>query len=90
LKIDKYIKDISDRLDDISSNNGNGNNSNVKFDDRYKIDKYDDEYYLDIGQDPPRFKYYRQARAEKWEVLDHAPSDTDPSITLDEIEYGLK
>jgi hypothetical protein len=90
LKIDRFIKEISDRLDDIS--NGNYDDGGSNDDDRYKMDKYDDEYYLDIGQDPPRFRYYRQARAEKWNALahEHKPSDTDPSITVDEIEYGLK
>ena len=47
MKIDKYIKDVSNRLDNIS-NNGNGSNQDDK-----KIDKYDDQYYLDIQSEPP-------------------------------------
>jgi hypothetical protein len=77
---------VSDRLDNIA----NGNDD----DDKYRIDKYDDEYYLSIGEDPPRFTYYRQARAERWKALQeqghHKPSDTDPGVTQEEIDFGLK
>jgi hypothetical protein len=55
----QYIKSISDRLDDISSTgNDNYDDGSSTNDDSYKIDKYDDEYYLDIGSEPPRFAYY--------------------------------
>ena len=87
VKIDRFIKDISARLDDISSNGkydddgGSSSNNNDAYNNR--IDKYDDEYYLDIGQDPPRFKYYRQARAEMG-------NDYDSTITEDELAYALK
>jgi hypothetical protein len=90
MKIDRYIKNISDRLDNISNDNGNAASN----EDRYRIDKYDDEYYLTIGEDPLRFRYYRQARAEKWKALQeqghYKPSDTDPSYTQDEIDFALK
>jgi hypothetical protein len=85
LKIDKYIKDISDRLDNIISSSSTN-------DDSYKkIGKYDDEYYLDQNRDPPRFLLYRQARAEKWEASGpHGPSEYDDTITQDELDYALK
>lgn len=95
MRIDRFIRDISDRLDNIANGNGSSNNhsdgSNYNYDYDYGLHNYDDEYHLDIGQDPPRFKYYRQTRAKKWEALGpHEPSDTDPSITQDEIDFGLK
>ena len=85
MKIDKYIKDVSDRLDSIS-NNGNDHDNNS-----HKIDKYDDEYYLDQNRDPPRFYLYRQARGEKWQACEpHGMSDYDKTITQDELDYRLK
>jgi hypothetical protein len=78
LKIDRYIKDLSYKLNSFS-NNGNGNN-----------DDKDDDYYLDIGSEPPRFLYYRHVRAQEWEALGHKGSDYDGSIAQDELDYALK
>jgi hypothetical protein len=85
LKIDKSIDNLHERIDEIESTAATNDNDN-----NYGPDKYDDEYYLDIGQEPPRFAYYRQARAEKWEASNHKPSDYDTSITQDEIDFALK
>ena len=52
----------------------------------------DDEYYLNIGSDPPRFLYYRHVRAQEWEKLEHKPWDHayDYRITQDELDFRLK
>jgi hypothetical protein len=52
LKIDRYIKDISDRLNSAAAVAG------------VNIDYYDDQYYLEIGTEPPRFGDYWAARAK--------------------------
>jgi hypothetical protein len=84
LKIEKHVKDMSRRLDSFS---GEGNNK----DNVYGLYKHDDEYYLDIGSEPPRFAYYRHIRGEKWKALgEHKPSEYDHSITQDELDYALK
>src|SRR4051794_22136573 len=75
---------MSDRIDSIS--NGNGHDE----DDSYGLHKHDDQYYLDVGRDPPRFVYYRHVRAEKWDALEDKPSECDHSITQDELDYRLK
>ena len=84
MKIDKQVRNISNKLDSIS-NNGNG-----KY--KHHEDGDDgDEYYLSIDSEPPRFLYYRQVRAEKWEASGpHGPSEYDDSITQDELDYALK
>ena len=87
MKIDKHIKDFSKRLDNVS---GNSNNDEEDGDDSYGLYKHDDDYYLDIGSEPPRFAYYRHIRAEKWKALGHKPSEYDNSITQDELDYALK
>ena len=61
MKIDKDIKSLWDKANNLA--NGNGHSSAA--DDEIII--YDDEYYLDRGLTPPRFQAYRQAR---WEKLD--------------------
>jgi hypothetical protein len=86
LKIDKYVKDLSRRLDSFSGNDNNDNNN----DNSYGLYKHDDDYYLDIGLEPPRFVYYRHIRAEKWKALVQKPSDYDHSLTQDELDYYLK
>ena len=56
-------------------------------------DDDDDDYYLAIGSEPPRFRYYRQIRAEKWKALGHKPlldEDYDHSITQEELDFILK
>jgi hypothetical protein len=93
LKTDKFIKDISQRIDNISNNgNGNCNGCSSNNDDEYKIDKYDDQYYLDIGSEPPRFAYYRHIRVEQ--CTDDCRKKTYAciidSITQDELDYALK
>jgi hypothetical protein len=85
LKIDKYIKDLSKRFEIFS---GTGNND--EYDDSYGLYKHDDDYYLDIGSEPPRFAYYRHIRAERRKALGHKPSEYDHSITQDELDYALK
>jgi hypothetical protein len=92
LKTDRQIRDISDRLYAISSsNNGNGDNNGNGNGHNNGHNKRDDDYYLNLGRDPPRFYLYRQARAEKWEESGpHAPSDYDMTVTEDELAYALK
>ena len=87
MKIDKYIKDLSKKLDSFSNGNGNYDEE-----DSYGLTKHDDEYYLDIGSEPPRFAYYRHVRAEEWEALGHKPWDReyDSRITQDELDFVLK
>jgi hypothetical protein len=84
LKIDKYVKDLSKRLDSFSAN---GNN-----DDSHGLSKHDDEYYLDIGSEPPRFAYYRHVRVEKCddEWRKKTLECVHDSITQDELDYYLK
>jgi hypothetical protein len=86
LKVDRYAKDLSKKLDNFS--NGNGNYD----DDGYVLYKHDDEYYLDRGSEPPRFAYYRHVRAEEWKALGHKPWDHeyDNRITQDELDFILK
>jgi hypothetical protein len=59
LKIDKYVKDLSKRLDSRfpSPDIGNGNNE----EEEERIVK-DDDYYLERNLEPPRFAYYEAAR----------------------------
>jgi hypothetical protein len=86
LKIDKQLRDISNKLDSIS-NYGNG-----KYKHHDDSDDYDEDfYYIDRNDIPPRFLLYGRTRAEKWEASGpHQPSDFDESITQDELDYGLK
>ena len=46
MKTDKHIRDISDRLDRISSNDYGNGRGDIDFED------YDDEYYLEVGSEP--------------------------------------
>jgi hypothetical protein len=81
LKIDKQVRNISDRLDGISSFSSKHHDSG---------DEHDD-YYIDIGSEPPRFLYYMKVRAEKWKASGpHGPSEYDDTITQDELDYALK
>ena len=84
LKVDKFVNNLFKKLDN-SNNNGNGINSssnNVK----------DDNYYLAIGSEPPRFAYYRHCRVnnskDEWrkKTLEAAYD----SITQDELDFNLK
>ena len=93
MKIDKYVKDLSRRLDTFSGSGSSNNNDEFDVfneDDGYSLYKHDDDYYLDIGSEPPRFAYYKHIRAEKWKALEHKPSEYDHSITQDELDYALK
>lgn len=84
MKVDRYAKDLSKKLDSFS-------NDNCNYDDRYELTKHDDEYYLDRGSEPPRFAYYRHIRAEEWEALGYKPWDEyDSRITQDELDFILK
>ena len=85
MKIDRYIKNISDRLDSIISNYGT---------DDYGLHRYDDEYYLDTESEPPRFAYYRHVRVEKFEYApEHIKCErlcSIKTVTQDELDYSLK
>ena len=55
------------------------------------IDRYDDQYYLDIGSEPPRFAYYRAARARLTDAFGNKTcEDVWDSTTQDESDYYLK
>jgi hypothetical protein len=93
LKADKFIKDISDRFDNII-NTGNfrsesdlNNNNNS-----HGPDKYNDEFYLDRGEEPPRFEYYRQARIDNCtdERRKKSFECVYDTITQDELDFALK
>jgi hypothetical protein len=87
LNLDKSIDNLSKRFDRLDSlaKSGNGNIGYSSKDD-------DDEYYLAIGSEPPRFLYYRHVRAQEWEALGQKPWDNvyDNRITQDELDYNLK
>jgi hypothetical protein len=93
LKIDRYIKDLYRRVNDLSNGNNDGNGNNHHNDDTFRIDEYDDECYLDQNRDPPRFAYYRHVR---WEKLDERKQrilngyDIDLTITQDELDFILR
>ena len=54
MKIDKHLKDLSNRLNAVSGSSDDNNEITT-----------DDDYYLAIGSEPPRFAYYRQVRIER-------------------------
>ena len=85
MKTDKYIKDISDRLNTISSRNANAYSSNG-------FEDYDDEYYLDMGSEPLRLAYYRHVRVEQCddEYRKKTFECVRDSTTQDELDYYLK
>ena len=77
MKADKYAKDLLKRLQSFS--NGNGSN------------EYDDDYYIEIGSEPPRFADYRAARAKITDAFGNKTfEDVWDSITQDESDYYLK
>jgi hypothetical protein len=76
---------MHDRIDKVESTGADPNADN-----KYGLDKYDDQYYLDIGSEPPRFAYYRHVRANKWETTSHGQSEYDSTFTQDELDYALK
>ena len=77
MKADRYAKDLFKRLESFS--NGNGSN------------EYDDDYYIAIGSEPPRFADYRAARAKITDAFGNKTcEDVWDSITQDESDYYLK
>jgi hypothetical protein len=79
LKIDKYIKDLSKKLDNFS--NGNG----------LQIIK-DDVYYIDREDTPPWFVYHDIAIRERREKAGRKLGlhEYDHSITQDQLDFILK
>ena len=64
------------RLDSLSDGNGH---------------IYDDDYYIEIGSEPPRFADYRGARAKITNAFgDKTFEDVWESITQDELDFYLK
>jgi hypothetical protein len=92
LKIDRHLKDLTNRLNVVVSST-KGNNDD---DDSSRPIIKDDEYYLSIGSEPPRFLYYGHVRAKEWEALGHKAwdgsndEDHDQRITQDELDFRLK
>jgi hypothetical protein len=83
LKVDRYAKDVFEKLDNLSNSSRISiRNSPEKQDDDYGTD----EYYIRIGERPPRFLLYEQARWEKLTCQD----DVDNTITQDELNFILK
>ena len=77
MKVDRYAKDLFKRLDSLS--NGTGSN------------EYDDDYYIEIGSEPPRFADYRLERAKITDAFGNKTfEDVWDSITQDESDYYLK
>jgi hypothetical protein len=82
-KIDRYIKSLSERVDNLSNSNGHSSNEN-------EIIIYDDDYYIAIGSEPPRFADYRAAGAKKKIGDTLTYEDVWDSITQEELDYYLK
>ncbi len=87
MKVDRYVKDLSRRLDTIS-----GNGDSDEDHDNYGLYEHDDDYYLDIGSEPPRFAYYRHVRIEKSndEYRKKSYEAAYDGITQDELDFSLK
>ena len=72
MKIDKHIKSLSDKADNLAKTNEIIGATTV----------YDDDYHIAMGSTPPRFQAYRHAR---WEKLDEwgrlTCEDVDKTIT---------
>ena len=81
MKIDKHLRDLSDRLNAVSGSS-NDNNEITR----------DDDYYLAIGSEPPRFAYYRQVRIDNPMTNGRRKhyEAVYESITQDELDYSLK
>ena len=78
MKVDRYAKDLFKKLDNYNISSGNGI-------------EYDDDYYLEIGSEPPRFADYRAARAKITDAFGNKTyEDVWVSITQDESDYCLK
>ena len=92
MKADKFAKEIGEKIERF--NVRNGKMRVIDRDDNNNEKQHDDEYYLDIGKQPPRFAYYRHVR---WEKLDEERKEKighgyaiDSTITQEELDYGLK
>jgi hypothetical protein len=80
LKVDRYVKDLCKKLDDYNFSSGNGNGN-----------EYNDDYFIEIGSEPPRFADYRAARAKITDAFGNKTfEDVWDSITQDESDYYLK
>ena len=79
MKIDRYIKDLSKKLDDFS----NGNSIEII---------KNDEYYIDRGDTPPWFTYHSIAIRERREKAGHKLGlhEYDHSLTQDQLNFILK
>jgi hypothetical protein len=88
LKIDRYVKVLSRRLDTFSSGGGDSDEDH----DNYGLYKHDDDYYLGIGSEPPRFAYYRHVRIEQSndEYRKRSFEAAYDGITQDELDFSLK
>ncbi|HEY7108274.1 MAG TPA: hypothetical protein VH415_02485 [Nitrososphaeraceae archaeon] len=76
MKADKYAKELSKKLEDYNFSNDS---------------EYDDDYYIEIGSEPPRFADYRAARAKITDAFGNKTyEDVWDSITQDESDYYLK
>ena len=78
MNVDRYAKDLFKKLDNYNFSSGNAN-------------KYDDDYFIKIGSEPPRFADYRAARAKITDAFGNKTcEDVWDSITQDESDYYLK
>ena len=87
MKVDKLVNNLFKKLD--NSNKGSSinyyntnNNNHIK----------DDDYYLAIGSEPPRFAYYRYLRIKKCddEYRRQTCEAAYDAITQDELDFALK
>jgi hypothetical protein len=77
LKVDRYTKDLFKKLESFSNGNGSV--------------EYDDDYFIAINSEPPRFADYRAARAKITDAFRNKTcEDVWDSITQDESDYYLK
>ena len=83
MKIDKYVKSLWDKADNLAKTNEIIAATTTAV--------YDDDYCIATGSTPIRFKAYRRAR---WEKLDDwgrlTCEDVDKTITQDELDFSLK
>jgi hypothetical protein len=76
LKLDRYAKDLFKQLENLSNDNGH---------------IYDDDYYVEIGSETPKFADYREQRAKITDAFGNKTfEDVWDSITQDESDYYLK
>ena len=93
MKIDKYVKDLSEKLDDFSNGNNNGYGSIDDYDNNYGLTDGDDDYYLERGEDPPWFRYHDIFLRERKEKELGRGLDVDEfhnTITQDQLDFILK